>query len=224
MSIVADEETTGGAAPQGVTDGDDTVAATDETTAAAIDAPKNHPVEEVDPLAAEGAAEDVLSTQVDRPEHEALAALADQFDEAVWSVSHGQDVVTIARDSYLAFAEAAKAGGFEVCSDVTAVDWFRSRRVRFDVVTNITSQQHRCRLRIVVPVPADDPTVSSVVPVWPGANFAEREVYDMFGIEFDGHPDLTRILMPDDWEGHPLRKDFGVGAVPVQFKGSHKVT
>ena len=153
-----------------------------------------------------------------------LAALAGEFDEAVWSVSHGQDVVTIERDSYLSFAGAAKAAGFEVCSDVTAVDWYRSRRVRFDVVTNILSLQHRCRLRVIVPVPADEPKVSSVVPVWPGANFAEREVYDMFGIEFDGHPDLTRILMPDDWEGHPLRKDFGVGAVPVQFKGSHKVT
>jgi NADH-quinone oxidoreductase subunit C len=59
--------------------------------------------------------------------------------------------------------------------------------------------------------------------VWPGANFPEREVYDMFGIRFDGHPDLSRILMPDDWEGFPLRKDFGTGSVPVHFKDSHKV-
>jgi len=69
----------------------------------------------------------------------------------------------------------------------------------------------------------ENPTVESLTPLWPGAGFAEREVYDMFGIVFAGHPDLTRILMPDDWEGHPLRKDFGVGSVPVQFKESHKV-
>ena len=221
---MADETTKGGPAPEGVTEGDDTTDAVDETTASAVEAPLDHPVAEVDPLAAEDSVVDPSESPIERPEHEALAGLADQFDDAVWSKSHGQDVVTLDRDTYLVFAEAAKAVGFEVCIDVTAVDWYRARRVRYDVVANLLSQQHRCRLRVIVPVPADDPTVSSVVPVWPGANFAEREVYDMFGIEFTGHPDLTRILMPDDWEGYPLRKDFGTGAVPVQFKGSHKVT
>jgi NADH:ubiquinone oxidoreductase subunit C len=70
----------------------------------------------------------------------------------------------------------------------------------------------------------DEPAVASLTRLWPGAGFAEREVYDMFGISFEDHPDLTRILMPDDWEGHPLRKDAGVGTVPVQFKASHQVT
>ena len=72
---------------------------------------------------------------------------------------------------------------------------------------------------MICEVPADDPTVPSLTPVYPGANFPERETYDLFGISFDGHPDLTRILMPDDWDGHPLRKDFPPARVPVTFKG-----
>ena len=97
------------------------------------------------------------------------------------------------------------------------------RRTRFELVINLLSLSHNRRLRILVPVPEEDPVVPSLVPDYPGANFLEREVYDMFGISFTGHPDMTRILMPDDWEGHPLRRDFGVGAVPVQFKEAHQV-
>ncbi|MDH4118587.1 MAG: NADH-quinone oxidoreductase subunit C [Acidimicrobiia bacterium] len=158
------------------------------------------------------------------PDNEVLRGLVEAFDAAVWAPSHGQDVVSIPREDLAELAGAAKAAGFEVCADVTAVDWYRRRRPRYEVVINLLSLEHRLRLRLLVPVPDDDPSVASVTPLWPGANFAEREVYDMFGINFEGHPDLTRILMPDDWEGHPLRKDFGVGAVPVQFKSSHKVT
>jgi NADH-quinone oxidoreductase subunit C len=228
MASMADEEskrTMGGPAPEGVTEGDDTTSGADETTKTAETAPASHPVEEIDPHAAAEGAEDVLPAAGDGPTHEVLAGLAEAFPEGTtWTTSHGQDVVTVERETYLAFARAARDAGFEVCVDITAVDWYRNRRVRFDVVANLLSMQHVCRLRVIVPVPADDASVPSVVPVWPGANFSEREVYDMFGITFEGHPDLTRILMPDDWEGHPLRKDFGVGAVPVQFKGSHKVT
>jgi NADH-quinone oxidoreductase subunit C len=110
-----------------------------------------------------------------------------------------------------------------VCVDVTAVDWMRERPERFEVIANLLSMEHKLRLRMITALGRVDPKVDSLVPIWPGANFAEREVYDMFGIAFEGHPDLTRILMPDDWEGHPLRKDFGVGGVPVQFKASHQV-
>jgi NADH-quinone oxidoreductase subunit C len=215
------EETKGGSAPEGV-GGKDVTSGADEAGSAAITAPDRHPGD-VDPLAGERTESE---SEIDPafPDQPVLAALAAGHPGTVWSRSHGQDVVHVDRESYLAFAQAAKDAGFEVCVDGTAVDWFRSRRVRYDVVSNLLSHQHRLRLRVIVAVPGDDPVVASSVPVWPGANFAEREVYDMFGIEFEGHPDLSRILMPDDWEGFPLRKDFALGSVPVQFKGSHKVT
>lgn len=155
--------------------------------------------------------------------HPLLQTLADGFDSVVIDKSHGQNVAFVPADDWKKFAEAARDAGFEVCVDVTAVDWMRKRPDRFEVVANILSMEHGLRLRMMSPLPRTAPAIDSLVPVWPGANFAEREAYDMFGIEFVGHPDLTRILMPDEWEGHPLRKDFGVGGVPVQFKSSHQV-
>jgi NADH-quinone oxidoreductase subunit C len=158
------------------------------------------------------------------PENEVLRNLFESFDDVAWQSSLGQDVALVPNGRWLDFGEAARDAGFEVCVDVTAVDWMRQRPERFEVVANLLSMQHKLRLRMITTAPRQEPTVASLVPVWPGVNFAEREVYDMFGIIFEGHPDLTRILMPDEWEGHPLRKDFGVGAVPVQFKESHKVS
>ncbi|HEY6634914.1 MAG TPA: NADH-quinone oxidoreductase subunit C [Acidimicrobiia bacterium] len=152
-----------------------------------------------------------------------LEELATAFGDVTWEESHGQDVARVAADSWVEFASAAKDAGFEVCVDVTAVDWLRQRPQRYEVVANLLSMTHRTRLRMIAGVGRDDPMIGSLTPLWPGAGFAEREVYDMFGIVFDGHPDLTRILMPDEWEGHPLRKDFGVGSVPVQFKAAHEV-
>jgi NADH-quinone oxidoreductase subunit C len=158
------------------------------------------------------------------PENQVLKGLFEGFEDVPWELSLGQDVARVPNGRWLDFAAAAKEAGFEVCVDVTAVDWMRQRPDRFEVVTNLLSMQHRLRLRMITTAPRQEPTVASLVPVWPGANFPEREAYDMFGIVFEGHPDLTRILMPDEWEGHPLRKDFGVGTVPVQFKESHKVS
>ena len=83
---------------------------------------------------------------------------------------------------------------------------------------NLLSLSQRRRARVRVQVPESDPVVASLWDLYPGAEAMEREVFDMYGIRFEGHPDLTRILMPEDWEGHPLRKDYGVGRVPVQFK------
>jgi NADH-quinone oxidoreductase subunit C len=152
-----------------------------------------------------------------------LEELAGGFDSVSWEQSHGQDVARVPSDEWEAFARAAKEVGFEICSDVTAVDWLRARPERYEVVASLVSMQHRLRLRMITTADREDPVVASLTPIWPGAGYAEREVYDMFGIHFEGHPDLTRILMPDEWEGHPLRKDFGVGSVPVQFKASHQV-
>lgn len=149
--------------------------------------------------------------------------LAESFESVTWEDSRGQDVARVPRDDWEGFARAAKEAGFEVCADVTAVDWMRQRPERFEVVASLLSMAHKVRLRMITTVGREEPSVASLTPIWPGAGYAEREVWDMFGIRFEGHPDLTRILMPDDWEGHPLRKDFDVGSVPVQFKASHRV-
>ncbi len=155
--------------------------------------------------------------------HPVIAPVVDKFPEARWEVSGTEWLVDVDRSQLSDLATACRAAGFEVCVDVTAVDWYRSRRPRYQVVVNLLSHEHRRRLRVTAGVPADDPTIPSLYPVYPGVNFPEREVYDLFGITFDGHPDMTRILMPDDWEGHPLRKDFSVGSVPVRFKESPEV-
>ena len=107
--------------------------------------------------------------------------------------------------------------GFEFLSDLCGVDW-PHRRPRFEVVCTLTDLLTPSRIRVVVGVDGEPPAVPSVTGIWPGANWFEREAHDMFGIVFQGHPDLTRILMPDEWEGHPLRKDYSVGKVPVEYK------
>jgi NADH-quinone oxidoreductase subunit C len=119
--------------------------------------------------------------------------------------------------------------GFVICLDVTAADYLAhpAARVlppgvepgRFEVVVVLLSMSRRERLRLRVQVPGDDPTCPSLFDVHPGTEAPEREVFDMFGIRFEGHPDLNRILMPEDWEGYPLRKDYPTGTIPVQFKG-----
>jgi NADH-quinone oxidoreductase subunit C len=88
---------------------------------------------------------------------------------------------------------------------------------RFEIVVQLLHEERKERRTVHVAAEGDPPAVPSVVEAWPTASFMEREAYDMFGIRFEGHPDLTRILMPDEWEGHPLRKDYGVGKLPVEF-------
>ncbi len=103
---------------------------------------------------------------------------------------------------------------FGMLSEVTAIDWLEeAREPRFDVVYNLVSltQEHRIRLRAPVGEAEEECRIDTITDLWTGASFMEREVFDMFGIRFDGHPDLRRILMPDNWDGHPLRKDFPLG-------------
>jgi NADH-quinone oxidoreductase subunit C len=109
---------------------------------------------------------------------------------------------------------------FELCSSVSGVDYLGSDERRLHVTYQLTSMTYRRRIRLETAVTADDPHVKTVTAVYPTADWQERETYDMFGVVFDGHPALTRILMPDDWEGHPQRKDYPLGGVPVEYKGA----
>ncbi|WP_246158581.1 NADH-quinone oxidoreductase subunit C [Catellatospora sichuanensis] len=108
---------------------------------------------------------------------------------------------------------------YELCSSVSGVDYIAEER-RLHVVYHLTSMTYRRRIRLECAVTAADPHLPSVTMVYPTADWQERETYDMFGIVFDGHPNLTRILMPDDWDGFPQRKDYPLGGVPVEYKGA----
>ncbi len=142
-----------------------------------------------------------------------------------------QEVRHVARADYLATVKEFADEGYDMCIDLTAVDYleFPGRALpddteaaeRFEVVVNLLDMGHRRRVRLRVQVPEDDPTLPTLFDVHPGSEAMEREVFDMFGIEFTDHPDLTRILMPEDWVGHPLRKDYEIGRIPVQFKGAN---
>jgi NADH-quinone oxidoreductase subunit C len=113
--------------------------------------------------------------------------------------------------------EAIRKMGFERLSGITAVDYFPAEDPRFHLVYEFTSLQHGATFEMRVPVPAINPSAPSVEKIYPNANWREREIYDMFGITFEGHSDLRRILMPHDWEGHPLRRDYPLGYEEPQF-------
>ncbi|HWG74183.1 MAG TPA: NADH-quinone oxidoreductase subunit C [Acidimicrobiales bacterium] len=139
----------------------------------------------------------------------------------------GATVVHTERDGYLALMAALKADGYDMCVGVTGVDYLTHpgrdlpeeiRAQRFEVVVELISLKSRQRVRVRCQVPAAEPHVPTLFDLWPGSEAHERETYDLFGITFDDHPDMTRILMPEDWEGHPLRKDYATGHIPVQFK------
>jgi NADH-quinone oxidoreductase subunit C len=143
------------------------------------------------------------------------------------ALSTGQEVIFPTLAAYHDVVAAQKTAGFAMLSDLTATDYLThpGRTLpdgvapeRFELVASLLSLSAARRLRLRVQVPEQTAVVASLWDLYPGAEAMEREVFDMFGIRFTGHPDLTRILMPEDWEGYPLRKDYGVGRVPVQFK------
>ena len=109
---------------------------------------------------------------------------------------------------------------FEFCSSVSGVHYPAEKGAELHAVYHLQSMTHNRRIRLEVSCPDDDPHIPSVVATYPGADWQERETYDMFGIVFDGHPALTRILMPDDWPGHPQRKDYPLGGIGVEYKGA----
>jgi NADH-quinone oxidoreductase subunit C len=138
-----------------------------------------------------------------------------------------QEVIHPSRDEYLDTVKRLADDGYTMCVDLTAVDYVAHTgrtlpdgvtAERFEVVAVFVDIANPRRVRLRVQVPESDPTIPTLFDVHPGTEALEREVYDMFGIVFTDHPDLTRILMPEDWEGHPLRKDYDVGEIPVQFK------
>jgi NADH-quinone oxidoreductase subunit C len=140
--------------------------------------------------------------------------------------SGGQQVVHVGQDRYLEVLTALKADGFDL-SDLCAADYLANparqlpesvEAQRFEIVVNLVNRREKRRVRVRAQVPAGNPTLPSSFDLWSGTEAMEREAFDMMGITFTDHPDLTRILMPEDWEGHPLRKDYAVGRVPVQFK------
>ena len=154
-----------------------------------------------------------------------LEKLADSFPSVEYEqvLEPPQDVAHVPAEVYPDFVAAAKPAGFDVFVNLCGVDYLR-RDPRFEVVVNLLSYEPAARLRLRVGVAAADPSLPTITPIFPGANFYERETFDLFGIVFTDHPDLTRLVLPDDWEGHPLRKDYSVGSVPVRFKGSPKAT
>ena len=152
------------------------------------------------------------------PEHPSVSRLQARFGDAL----HHHEIN--AGDQHVVFVDAGRnrevlawlkddpAEGYDFLADVTAVDFHPNRQPRFDLVYHLVSPHRRARVRLKVRIDAQE-SIETLSLLYPGAGWPEREVFDLFGIVFDGHADLRRLMMPDDWEGHPLRKDY-----PVQLR------
>lgn len=141
------------------------------------------------------------------PEEPAVKALRNLATDAKFD--RGELTITVARESIVAACQTLQQAGYNFFEDVTAVDWYPSEP-RFQLSYSILSHALKRRVRLVVRLASDGAALDSITDVWPAANFYEREVFDLFGIHFGNHPNLRRIMMPEDWNGHPLRKDYPV--------------
>lgn len=146
----------------------------------------------------------VFASHTENAAVKALSALATdaKFDRK-------ELTITVARENIVAACQAVQQAGYNFLEDVTAVDWYPSEP-RFQITYHILSMTLKERIRLAVRLDGEDAALDSITGVWPSANFYEREVFDLFGVRFAGHPNLTRIMMPTDWNGHPLRKDYPV--------------
>ena len=141
------------------------------------------------------------------PDNAAIVALKGLATDAKFD--RGELTLTVARESIVPTCEAAKAAGYNFMMDVTCVDWYPSEP-RFQVTYHLLSHRLKQQVRLIVRLDSVAASLDSITPVWPSANFYEREIFDLFGVHFGGHPNLVRIMMPEDWQGHPLRKDYPV--------------
>ena len=145
------------------------------------------------------------------PDHPAIKALLEWKPDALIDakLDFGELTLTVAPERIRAACATVQAAGYNFFEDMTAVDWY-PLAPRFQLSYHILSHALKERIRLRVMLDEAEPSVDSITPVWAGANFYEREVFDLFGIHFADHPDLRRIMLPDDWQGHPLRKDYPV--------------
>lgn len=154
---------------------------------------------------------------MDEKLHEVVDGLVEQFDV---QASEFQNEITVMIEP-AQIVEVCRLlrdeGGFDMLEDETAVDYWPAESPRFHVIYQLYSYRHNIRLCLRVPLDGNAPSIPSIESIYPNANWHERDIFDFFGIRFDGHSDLRRILMPHDWEGYPLRKDYPLGYEEVMF-------
>jgi NADH-quinone oxidoreductase subunit C len=146
-----------------------------------------------------------------RADDAAIKALTQQLPNAIQDAKFDREelTLTMARESIVSACRSVQAAGYNFLVDVTCVDWYPNQP-RFQIVYHLLSHGLKQRLRLCVMVNDGDASIDSITSVWPAANFYEREIFDLFGVRFGGHPNLRRILMPEEYKGNPLRKDFPV--------------